>query len=70
MYHYDTEMYWKWVNITLGKTRLQVGSHIKDFDAKWVFASQKHKDMQRVIENFTEFPKVYEDDEAVIYKVE
>lgn len=69
LYHYDEDLYWKWVNVTIGITRLKVGEDIKEFDAEWVFATSHHYEMRRNIESFTDFEKVYEDDEATIYRV-
>lgn len=70
MYLNDSDLYHKWADITLGKRYQAMYSIIKnDFGAEYVLAGKDHPDLIRNLDNNFYFDKVYEDEEAIIYKV-
>ena len=70
MYQYNEDLYWKWVNITIGKQRDDLYNIIKnDFGASYVFLEKDHVVMDRNIDNDEGFEEVYEDEEAKIYQI-
>lgn len=70
LYRRNEELYWKWVNITIGKQTERVFETIKqDFKARFVFIEQDHTAFKQVVENDSRFIKAYEDSEAVIYRI-
>ena len=70
MYLYDSELYEKWVDITQGKRYKKLYNIIKDdFEASYILSTTDHEDMIRSLDNNFYFDKVYEDNEAIIYKV-
>lgn len=70
MYNYDQDLYWKWVNITLGKTTDNLLEIIQgDFDARFVVVDHNHKKMNNNIINDGRFKEAYRDDEVIIYRV-
>ncbi len=69
-YKKNEDLYWKWVNITTGKTEENILEIIqKDFDARFVFIENGHNEMQRNIILDGRFKEVYHDEEATIYRV-
>ncbi len=69
-YLYDKDIYQKWVDITTGDKTDNLHEIIKnDFRATYVLASQKHNAMKKNINDSSGFRQVYEDSEAVVYKV-
>ena len=70
MYNYDQDLYWQWVNITIGKQRTDLHDIIKNnFNASWVFLETDHPGMDSNISNSEGFELKYEDNEAKIYQV-
>lgn len=70
MYNYDQDLYWKWVNITIGKQKDDLPQIIGDeFKASYVMVEKDHGGMDRNISKFEEFGVVYEDAEVKIYKL-
>jgi len=69
-YHYDEDIYWKWTHVTTGEIRTNVDDVIKELETDWVFVTNSHTDMRRNIEQFTDYPIVYEDEEGAIFRVE
>ncbi len=70
MYLYNADLYEKWRDITLGRRIGEMRQIIKeDFQAKYVFVTQDHKDLIRNLDNNFYFVKIYEDKEAIIYQV-
>jgi hypothetical protein len=70
MYNYNQELYWQWVNITLGVTSSQLHHIIKDnFKASFVYLTKDHQAMDNNLQNDSLFRLIYEDEEAKIYKV-
>ncbi|MBU1149276.1 hypothetical protein KKI23_04260 [Patescibacteria group bacterium] len=70
MYVYDQDLYWKWVNITIGEQKDNLYQIIKgDFQASYVFLETDHLEMDSNISNDGNFLLVYQDDQAKIYQV-
>lgn len=70
MYLKDKDKYWQWVNITTGRMTGDVAGVIRNsFNASYVFVSRDHEAMDKLIVAQTDFPLVYEDADARIYKV-
>jgi hypothetical protein len=70
MYLYDKNLYEKWADITQGKRYKEMYNIVKnDFGAKYVIVTTGHNEIQDSIDNNFYFEQVYEDNEAVIYKV-
>lgn len=70
LYRRNEELYWKWVNITLGEQTERVFETIKqDFKARFVFIEQDHVAIKQVVEKDPRFIKAYEDSEAIIYRI-
>jgi len=71
MYKYNEELYWLWVNITIGKQKEDLPNIIKNkFQAEYVLLTKDHISMDNNIQKFSEFELLYEDDEAKIYQVD
>jgi hypothetical protein len=70
MYNYNKDLYWKWVNITIGKQKDNL-PHIlrEDFHASYVFLEKDHTEMDSNLQQYDELELVYDDEEAKIYKV-
>ncbi|MDD5342752.1 MAG: hypothetical protein PHI73_05480 [Patescibacteria group bacterium] len=69
-YLYNKDLYQKWVDITTGSMRNNLAETIRnDFHAKYVLVSQNHTAMKNNIRNDGRLEQVYEDSEAVIFKV-
>lgn len=70
MYLYNEKKYWQWVEITTGRFTGDVEQTITDsFNASYVFVSKDHEAMNNLIKDKTNFPVVYEDSDARIYRV-
>ena len=70
MYNYNKDLYWKWVNITIGKQKDNL-PHIlrEDFHASYVFLEKDQTEMDSNLQQYDELELVYDDEEAKIYKV-
>lgn len=70
MYNYNEELYWLWVNITIGKQKDNLPEILRDsFHASYVFLEKDHTEMDSNMQQFAELQLVYDDNEAKIYKV-
>ncbi len=71
MYSYDKDLYRRWVEITLGQEKKELYKTIKDiFGASYVFVDiNQNKDFDSNLANNFYFEKVFENQEAKIYKV-
>ena len=70
MYEYDQQKYWQYVDVTLGRKSEQIYDIIKEsFKANYVLATQDHQGLIHNLSVNFYFEKVYEDEEAVIFKV-
>jgi len=70
MYNYNQELYWQWVNITIGEQKENLAAIIKkDFQASFVFLEKDHTAMDTNITADNGFQLVYEDDQAKIYQL-
>jgi len=72
MYLYDRDLYQRWVDITLGESNDNLYQTIRDvFGAKYVFVDiNQNSDFDRNLANNFYFKKVFENEEARIYKLE
>lgn len=70
LYNKNQELYWKWADITTGKQKDNL-IHIigRDFNARFVFIENDHKDMIENIRADGHFIEVYSDEEATIFRV-
>ena len=69
MYNYNQDLYWKWVNISIGKTRDNLAEQVtQDFKAQYVFLETDHKAMDTNFMVNPYFHLIYEDTEAKIYQ--
>ncbi|MFH1536543.1 MAG: hypothetical protein ABID45_00985, partial [Patescibacteria group bacterium] len=69
MYNYDVDLYWKWVNITLGKEEDVYNIAKNDFNASYILLEKDHRKMDRNIMKDEQMKMIYEDEEAKIYEV-
>lgn len=70
MFNYDQDLYWKWAHITKGEEKEAVYEQAKnDFNASYMFVEDDNKKMERYIRRDDRFEQVYEDDEAVIFRL-
>jgi len=70
MYNYNQDLYWQWVNITIGKQKDDLPNILQDnFHASYVFLEKDHTEMDNNMQQFSELELVYDDKEAKIYKV-
>ncbi len=71
MYEKDKGLYEIWLNLISGKTDPdKTGSIIKEkFRAGHILLDKKNKNFGRLLEKSKSLGKVYEDDEAIIYKI-
>ena len=69
MYNYDTVLYWKWVNITLGKEEDVYNIAKNDFKASYILLEKDHRKMDRNIMKDERIEMIYEDEETKIYKI-
>lgn len=64
----DPDRHQKWVDITTGKFSGDPTEVIRnDLQASWIFLTKDHTAMDTIIRTRTDFPLVYEDNEAKIY---
>ncbi len=70
MYNYDRDLYWKWVNITIGKQEDQLLEIIQgDFNARFIIIDHEHTAMKKNIVADGRFKEAYTDDEVTVYRV-
>ncbi|MFH0818517.1 MAG: hypothetical protein V1898_00810 [Patescibacteria group bacterium] len=71
MYKYNQDLFWQWVDITLGKQVDDLPNIIKNnFKAGYIFVESGHTAMDKNIQAYPEdFVLIYEDNEAKIYEV-
>lgn len=70
LYNADSELYWKWANITTGENSENL-IHIigRDFNARFVVIETDHTKMITNIKNDGNFTLSYEDEELLIFRV-
>jgi len=69
MYEYDKEKYWQWVRVTKGETT-RVYRAVKElFGADYLILEKRTPDMLVWLNRDDRFVKVYEDAEAIVYKL-
>lgn len=70
MYRYNEELYWKWVNITIGQQTENVFEIVQhDFGARFVLVDKDHTAMKQLITADKRFKQVYQDEEVTLYRV-
>ncbi len=71
MYEFDQDLYWKWFNLVNAKTPPDKTAEIlkQKFQASYVLATTRNKNFKRLLERSPGLEKVYEDEEAKIYKI-
>jgi hypothetical protein len=70
MYRYNSDLYWKWANITLGKYDGDVYETIaNDFHARFVFIDSNHGYLKTRFLADKRFTLVYQDTEATIFRI-
>lgn len=70
MYNYDKNLFWRWVNITLGEKPPNLKEVVKaDFRADYIFITEGHEAMENIFSNNPDFKLVYQDSQAKIYQV-
>jgi len=70
MYRRDKNKYQEYLDITLGKNSKELAKTIKNqFKADYVFLDKNHGNLKRILDYLKGTVKVYEDGEALIYKV-
>jgi len=71
LYQANENIYWTWVDITLGKYSGDVYRAVTEtLGASYVFLTLDHGGMQSLITRDGRFVEVYRDDEAVIYRAD
>jgi hypothetical protein len=69
-YTFDRERYWQWVDVTTGKAKPPLLPLLRDeFGAEYVFVDRNHNAMDALFRKSPDFPLVYSDSDAYIYKV-
>ncbi|MFA6421797.1 MAG: hypothetical protein WCV92_00095 [Candidatus Buchananbacteria bacterium] len=69
-YVYNKDLFQKYYDISKGKLDENSASIIKkEFNAKLLIATKEDKKILQAVEKYPSFEKVYEDDEAIIYKI-
>lgn len=70
MYEYDKQLHKKMVDITIGQQRNNLYHDIKEvFNSSYIFVEKNHTGMNNNVKKVEKFVEVYNDDEAIIYKV-
>jgi hypothetical protein len=70
MYKYNPDLYWKWVNITIGEQKDNLLEIIQgDFGARFVLVDSDHVELYNNIINDGRFSLVYHDSETSIFRV-
>lgn len=71
LYQANQDVYWTWVNITLGKYDGDIYQAVtKKLGSQYVFLTNDHTGMERLIRADDRFKQVYRDAEATIFAVE
>lgn len=69
-YNYNKDIYWHWVNITLGTEKENIPQTIKnDFNSQYILLTSGHDAFKNNLENSIGIKKVYQDLEATIYRI-
>lgn len=70
LYLQDPDRYWEWVNITTGKTTSGIAeAALNRFDSRYILVENDHTEMRKQVDLDPRIERVYQDDEARIYKV-
>lgn len=69
MYRYNQDLYWMWVNITVGKYDGDIDSALTTLDVSYIMIEHDHKAMYNLIQRSSLVTKVYHDAEADIFEV-
>lgn len=70
MYEYNEDLYWKWVNLTLGKTVENLYSVVKnEFKASYILIEKDHQGMYGNVSRTEGFRLIYEDEQVYLYGV-
>ncbi|MFA5995640.1 MAG: hypothetical protein WCW27_00030 [Patescibacteria group bacterium] len=70
MYRYNQELYWLWVNITIGKYNEDIDAALHKLNVKYVFIEQDHRSMYQLIKKSKQAVLVYHDNEASIFAIQ
>lgn len=71
LYRQDRERYWKWADVTSGRTKEGIAPIVRDvFGAKYVMVELDHKDMRENVDKDPAFRRAYQDDEVRIYEIQ
>lgn len=67
----DPARYWVWVDLTTGKIKENISAILQSsFQSTTLFATKDHEELISNLENDPLMKKVFEDDEAVIYRAQ
>ena len=70
MYEYDEDLYWKWVNLTTGKTVENLYFVVKnEFKASYILIERDHTGMYNNVSRTDGFSLIYEDEQVYLYFV-
>ena len=70
MYEYNQDIYWKWVNLTLGKEVPNLYQVVKnDFKASYILIEKDHSGMRNNVVKTPGFSLIYEDNQTYLYQV-
>jgi Cu2+-containing amine oxidase len=67
-YRANPDLYWKYVNFTLGKATDPVAV-VKALNSRYVFIDQNHAALKRSLVDSKKFILVYEDKQGYIYQL-
>ncbi|HTK05167.1 MAG TPA: hypothetical protein VL500_06275 [Candidatus Eisenbacteria bacterium] len=70
LYRQDPDRYWEWVNITTGKTASGIAeAALNRFDSRYILVENDHTEMRKQVDLDPRIERVYQDEDARIYKV-
>ncbi|MFH1367451.1 MAG: hypothetical protein ABIH38_05750 [Patescibacteria group bacterium] len=70
MYEYNKDLYWKWVNLTIGKEVPDLYKVVKnDFMASYIMIEKDHAGMRNTVSKTGGFSLIYEDNQVYLYQV-
>ena len=66
---YNPKLYELWVNITKGRVENPSLTIVETFGANYVLSDLKHKDFLRQARTDAQLEEVYQDEDAIIFRV-
>ncbi|MDP3971068.1 MAG: hypothetical protein Q8P90_05270 [bacterium] len=69
MYRYNEDLYWMWVEITLGTYKGDLGDALSKLNVKYIFIESNHTEMYNLFNEYKKVKLIYTDEEADIFVV-